>query len=225
MRPSLLLIALTTTAFAAEPSSGLKAAKAIPKTLAKSFAGLSARGGAPVPEKWLVLVHDAKAAGGVREFTVTSGVVVSTKEGSEFVSTLSAENRIDSAKVRVDSDLAADLVGAYAVTNNSVPAAFDFDLRQAGEGAAPLWTVAALDASGAKLGSVVIAATTGAVVSHDGFANAPTPADLTADLGPQQTSKPKTTSSSSEDKKRPGTFHRVGGHLQKFFTGKNTIGK
>lgn len=222
MRPSLLLIALTTTAFAAEPSSGLKAAKAIPKTLAKSFAGLSARGGAPVPEKWLVLVHDAKAAGGVREFTVTSGVVVSTKEGSEFVPTLSAENRIDSAKVRVDSDLAADLVGAYAVTNNSVPASFDFDLRQSGEGATPLWTVAALDASGAKLGSVVIAATTGAVVSHDGFANTPTPADLTAEIGKPAS---KSTASSSEDKKRPGTFHRVGGHLQKFFTGKNTIGK
>lgn len=225
MRPSLLLIALTTAAFAAEPASGLKAAKAIPKTLTKSFAGLSARGGAPTPEKWLVLVHDAKAASGVREFTVTGGVVVSTKEGSDFAPILSAENRIDPAKVRVDSDLAADLAAAYAATNNSVPASFDFELRQAGEGAAPLWTVSALDASGAKLGSLVIAATTGAVVSHDGFANAPEPADLVAELGPQQSSKSKTTSSSSEDKKRPGTFHRVGGHLQKFFTGKNTIGK
>ncbi len=229
MRPTLLLLALTTAALAAEPVNGLKAAKTIPKTMIKSFAGLSARGGAPVPEKWLVLVHDAKAASGVREFTVTGGVVVSTKEGSDYAPVVSPENRIDSARLRVDSDLASELVAAYAATNNSVPAAFDFDLRQSGEGASPLWTVAALDVSGARLGTVVIAADTGVVISHEGFANEPTPADLTAELGPQKESDAKTAStkksSSSSDSKRPGTFHRVGGHLQKFFTGRNTIGK
>lgn len=228
MRSTLLLLALTTAAFAAEPANGLQAAKAIPKTMAKSFAGLSARGGAPVPEKWLVLVNDPKAASGAREFTVASGVVVSTKEGSDYAPVIGPENRIDSAKVRVDSDLASELVAAYAATNNSVPAAFDFDLRQSGEGASPLWTIAALDVSGAKLGTVVIAADSGAVISHEGFANEPTPADLTAELGPQKASDTKTAStkkSSSGDSKRPGTFHRVGGHLQKFFTGRNTIGK
>jgi hypothetical protein len=232
MRPTLLLLALTTAALAAEPANGLKAAKAIPKTMSKSFAGLSARGGAPVPEKWLVLVHDSKAPSGVREFTVTGGVVVSTKEGSDYAPAIAAENRIDSTKVRVDSDLASELVAAYAASNNSVPAAFDFDLRQNGEGASPLWTVAALDVSGARLGTVVIAANTGAVISHDGFANEPSPADLTTEIGPQKDSDTKGTastkkssSSSSDDGKRPGTFHRVGGHLQKFFTGRNTIGK
>lgn len=228
MRSTLLFLALTTAALAAEPPNGLKAAKAIPKTLSKSFAGLSARGGAPVPEKWLVLVHDAKSASGVREFTVAGGVVVSTKEGSDYVPVISSENRIDLARVRVDSDLASELVAAYAASNNSVPAAFDFDLRQSGEGASPLWTIAALDVSGAKLGTVIIAADTGAVISHDGFATEPTPADLTAELGPSKDSDTKTAStkkSSSSDSKRPGTFHRVGGHLQKFFTGRNTIGK
>lgn len=225
LRASLFLIALTTAALAAEPANALKAAKAIPKTLTKSFAGLTARGGAPAPEKWLVLIHDAKTASGVREFTIASGVVVSSKEGSDFVQKLESENRIDLTKIRVDSDLAAELTAAYAAVNNSVPASFDFDLRQAGTEAAPLWSVVALDETGAKLGTVVVAANTGAVISHDGFATQPTPPDLTDEVSASKTSTAsngtvKKTSSSSSSSSRESTARRIGGHLKKFFTGR-----
>lgn len=215
----------------AEPQSALLAAKSLPKTLTKSVAGLVARGGSPVPEQWLVLTNDSKAASGVREFTVAKGVVVSSREGSDFASELTAENRLDLTKIRVDSDLATELTAAYAAVNSAVPASFDFDLRQAGTGAAPLWTVTALDNAGAKLGAVVVAADTGVVLSHEGFATQPDPADLTAEIkAPAADAEKKTSSStksrsSSSDGKRPDTWHRMGGHLQKFFTGKNTIGR
>jgi hypothetical protein len=79
----------------------------------------------------------------------------------------------------------------------------------------------------------VIAATTGTVVSHEGFTAEPSPADLSAEVsapssdnpGEKKSAKTSSTSSSSDGKKRPGTFRRIGGHLEKFFTGKNTIGK
>jgi len=226
LRAPLFLIAFTTAAFAAEPANALKAAKAIPKTLTKSFAGLTARSGMPTPEKWLVLIHDAKTVSGVREFTIAGGVVVSSKEGSDFVQKLESENRIDLTKVRVDSDLAAELTAAYAAVNNSVPASFDFDLRQTGAEAAPLWSVVALDETGAKLGTVVIAAHTGAVISHDGFATQPAPPDLTEEIGASKapiasnTTTRKTSGSSSSSSSRESTARRIGGHLKKFFTGR-----
>jgi hypothetical protein len=39
------------------------------------------------------------------------------------------------------------------------------------------------------------------------------------------TSSSSSSSSDSSERHRPGAFRRVGGHLQKFFTGKNTIGR
>lgn len=235
----LLLASMTLPVFGGEETdSAWKAAKAIPKLMAKGFAGLTARGGTPEPERWLVLVNDEKAAGGVREFTVAAGVITGSKEGSDFAATLSSDNLIDLSKLRVDAELAADLVASYAAVNNVVPATYDYDLRRSGEGASPLWTVGIFEQSGARVGQIVIAADTGTVVSHEGFTAVPTPADLTANLAPvastDATPKPavKKTSSSSSSSSRERSesssgnpWRKIGGKLQKVFTGRDTISR
>ena len=117
--------------------------------------------------------------------------------------------------------------------NGLKPVSFDFDLRREGEDAAPLWTITALDDTGAELGSLVVAAATGAVIAQTSFKTVPTPADLTAgvvatpaaEVKTASTSKKGSSSSASQEHGASRPFRAVGGKLQKFFTGKDTISR
>ena len=251
-----LLIVFAVGANAAEQISALAASQALSKTQQRSIARLSARSGKPSPEAWTIVVHDAKAPKGIRELTVSSGTVTASRTKSELALKLEKTDVIGLDGIRIDSDQVAELTAGYASANQMVPAAFDYDLRKEGEDAAPLWTVAALDQAGTQLGTIVVAANTGAVISHEGFAQAPEQRDLTNEVATNevatveptaeqtseveepaesdapekpvaksQSTRKKTASSGSSRRKKPSVFRRVGGHLQKFFTGKNTIGR
>jgi hypothetical protein len=234
----------------------LAASQALSKTQQRSIARLSARAGKPSPESWTIVVHDTKAPKGVRELTVSSGTIISSKTKSDLALKIGKADVIGLDGLRIDSDQVAELTAGYAAANQLVPAAFDYDLRKEGEDAAPLWTVAAFDEAGTRLGTLVVAANSGTVISHEGFEQAPEIKDLTADVAQAESSdesapepeadadsqsseKPATKTSSSKKsassssgsssdpgiRRVPRTFRRVGGHLQKFFTGKNTIGR
>lgn len=260
---SVLIVAPVLCASAADQISALAASQALSKTQQRSIARLSARAGKPSPESWTIAVYDSKAPKGVRELTVASGTIVSSKTKSDLALKLVKTDVVGVDGLRVDSDQVAELTAGYASANQLVPAAFDYDLRKEGEDAAPLWTVIAYDEAGTRLGTIVVAANSGAVISHEGFDQAPEEKDLTAEVAsaetaapaeeaapadePAETEKPekaaatktsspkkKTASSSSRSsdssaesgvRRVPRTFRRVGGHLQKFFTGKNTIGR
>lgn len=245
-----LLILSAAAAPAAEQVSAMTACKALPKALHRSIARLGAKGGKPSPEIWTIVTRDGKAANGLREYTVTAGTVVATRGSSDLAEKITSSDVIGLNGFKVDSDQLAELAAGYAAANNVAPASFDYDLRKEGEDAAPLWTITAYNDAGTKLGSVVLAAHTGSVISHEGFALTPDHPNLTSDVEEAQTAnagkasadkeeasagdgeekpapkkKRMADSDSEPEKKRPGTFRRVGGHLQKFFTGKNTIGR
>jgi hypothetical protein len=231
---STALLALVLAARAAEPVSALDAVRALPKNHHKLLVRLAAHGGKPVPEVWTIVTHDSKSAKGIRESTVTSGTVVATRATSDLIDKVTAGDVIGLDKVKVDSDALAELISSYADENSLRPASFDFDLRREGEDAAPIWTITALDDAGAELGSLVVAATTGAVVAHTSFKAVPTPADLTAEVATpagvetktaSTTKKGSSSSSSSRERRASSPFRHVGGKLQKFFTGKDTISR
>jgi len=258
---TLLVISSAICADAADQISALAASQALSKIQQRSMARLSARAGKPSPEAWTIVVYDAKAPKGVRELTVSSGTIIASKTKSDLALKLEKKDVIGPEGLRIDSDQVAELTAGYASANQLVPASFDYDLRKEGEDAAPLWTVTALDEAGNRLGTMVVAANSGAVISHEGFAQAPEQRDLTGEVAaadpspepamdsekpnepdnsgeaPEKNSSPKkktasspssSSSSSSVEstaRKVPRTFRRVGGHLQKFFTGKNTIGR
>jgi hypothetical protein len=242
---SLATILATMAAPGAEPVSGLTACQALSKPQQRNLARLAAKGGKPSPEIWTIVTREAKAPNGLKEHTVTAGTVVATRATSDLATKLTNADVIGVANLKVDSDQLAELAASYAAANAMTPAAFDYDLRKEGEDAAPLWTIISYDEAGTKLGAIVVAAKSGAVVSHEGFEKEPEQPSLTAvvaeaeaapsptEKAEDETSEAATTgakpqrkrSTSSEEKRRPGTFRRVGGHLQKFFTGKNTIGR
>lgn len=245
-----LVVAPAICACAAEQISALAASQALSEVQQRSIARLSARGGKPSPEAWTIVVHDSKAPKGVREFTVSSGTIVSSRAKSDIALKLTKTDVIGLDALRIDSDQVAELTAGYASANQLVPAAFDYDFRKEGQDAAPLWTVVALDEAGNRLGTIVVAANSGAVISHEGFAQVPEQRDLKADLAsvesasgeptgaassaesdePEKaetksssTKKQTASSSRSSERRRPSTFRRVGGHLEKFF--RNTIGR
>jgi hypothetical protein len=135
----------------------------------------------------------------------------------------------------------AELAAAYVEANKLTLASLNYDLRKEGADAAPLWKITALDEGGMTLGELVVTANTGALITQTGFPQAPEQKDLTTvaetetadqadDDKPEKgatrgSTKSSGSSTSSRSGKKPDTFHRIGGHLQKFFTGKNTIGK
>jgi hypothetical protein len=229
-------ILLGMAAIAAEPISALEACKALPVAQQKAIAIIGGRGGKPFPESWSIVVHDPTVQNGLHEYTVTGGTVVASRAISDLAQRVTEGDVIGITGIKFDATQVAELAASYADVNQMKPVALNYELRKDGAEAAPVWRITAVGEAGASIGEIVVAATTGALLTQKGFRTAPEVKDLaTASEAepPAETteekadkSKPRSTAkSSSSSRKRPDTFHRIGGHLQKFFTGKNTIGR
>jgi hypothetical protein len=183
--PLFLLAALLLPAGAlfAEPMSALQALKLLPPGAAGRLARIEAHEGQPLPERWHLLVHDPKEENGLHEYVVAGGEVVASRAISQFAESLAAEDVFGEA-VKIDSDRAAKLAQQFAQANKLTFASLNFELKKAGEGAVPLWKVTCVGSDGKPFGHVVLTATRGTVVAHDGF-----PAEPPAML--EKTEKPK----------------------------------
>jgi hypothetical protein len=170
-----LLIALVMLSLlgAAHGETALNALKAIPPEAAQNLARIEGRDGVPSPERWHILVHDPAAAAGLREYVVAEGKLVTSREISQFAEQLAPADVIGSAAVKVDSDAAAELASAYAKANGAKAATMTYQLKKESTEAIPVWKVTGLDASGAVLGSLMVTAGQGNVLSHEGFAKQP----------------------------------------------------
>jgi hypothetical protein len=232
-------LAIPGAAQAAEPLTAVEACKALPKAQHKAIARIAGRGGKPLPDSWIIVVHDPIAQNGLKEYTVTAGTVVATRGISDLAQRLTPGDVIGLDGIKFDATQVAELAASYADANQLTPAWLNYELKKEGEEAAPLWKITAVDSAGMSIGDLVVTANTGALITQNGFAKVPALKDLAAvaeaepaDEDPEEKpqkgstrSSTKGSNSSTSSKKRPDTFHRIGGHLQKFFTGKNTIGR
>lgn len=126
------------------------------------------RGGAPQPSAWKITLSDPEARGGVREFEVSKNRVVAERtpaRGTEGVATSPVMNF---HKLNLDSE------GAFTVAEKEAQKArlgFDtvnYTLRAGDTGAAaPVWVVQLNDGGRRTVGTMHIAADTGAVVRSD----------------------------------------------------------
>ncbi len=243
----ILSMALCCAASAALPEAGentaLGAIKLLPKGAAARIALLEAREAKPAPDRWHILIHDPKEENGVHEYVVAGGEVVASRSLSQFAESLSAEDVFGDA-IKIDSDRVAKLAQQYAEANNLVLFEMNFELKKGGAGAAPLWNVTCFDPEGKEIGHLVLTATKGTVLSHEGFAMEPPPPDKTEKLD-----KPKETAESSPsgaepekrpreprrtetkraepippdaDNQKPGLFRRAGSTLQHLFSGRDS---
>jgi hypothetical protein len=147
----------------------LEALKLLPKGEAKRVARIEAREGKPAPSRWHLLVHAPEEATGVREYVIAGDEIVASRNVSQFAESLKESDVVGAEAIRIDSDKASKLAQQYALANNATVAVMDYELMREGDGAAPLWKISCLDESGKTVGTLVLTASKGTVVSHDGF--------------------------------------------------------
>lgn len=161
--------------------SALDAVRQIPKDQVGQIARIEARDGTPEPDRWYILTQDPKAENGVHEFVVEKGEVIASRSVSQFADKLTPEDVMGSDALKVDSAVAAKVAKAYADANGAAVASMNYELKKMGPDAAPAWTVSCENDKGEKLGTVVVSAGRGNVISHDGFSlhpeAEPTPGD------------------------------------------------
>jgi hypothetical protein len=147
--------------------TALQAVKLLPKDAWSRLARVAAFEGAPVPERWHILVHDTREENGLHEYVIANGEVVASRAISQFADELKADDIIGSEAVKFDSDRAANLAEAYADANKLAYASCNYELKKDGE--TPLWKVTCLDAKGEEIGRLSISASKGTVLKRDGF--------------------------------------------------------
>jgi hypothetical protein len=182
---ALLLLLSQHTAPALETRlTAMTALKLLPPGAAAQLARIEARDGDPAPERWHILVHDPAAPRGLREYVVADGSVVADRELSQFAETLSAADVIGSSAIRIDSDKVARELQQLAAANSARVHSLNYALHKGADAKTPVWSVSGVDDQGRDIGTLVISATAGGIVSRDGF-----PIDPAKDNNPSRTAR------------------------------------
>ena len=153
-------------------STALDALKLLPKEQRARVARIEARDGAPEPQRWHILVSDPAAENGLKEFVVAGGILVAERGISQFAESLTPEQMLGDS-VRFNSDRAAQLAQQFAQANEVTVATIAYQLRKDPATAIPIWRLTCFDAIGREIGSLVLTATKGWVMSNPGFAVEP----------------------------------------------------
>lgn len=161
------------SALAVPAPTALDALKVLPKNAPSQVAIMEAFEGQPMPERWYILLYDPKEENGIHEYVVANGELIASRAVSQFAETLTSGQVLGAGVVKVDSDRVAKIAQEFAQANSVNVSTFNYELKKIGAEAVPLWRVTCLGLKGELLGTLVITATRGTVVSHDGFATEP----------------------------------------------------
>jgi hypothetical protein len=170
------LTALLPTVLFAAPGtreSALTALSALPSEELPRLAKIAACEGLPVPERWHFLIFTPGAENGLREYVVINHQIAVRRELTQFAEILTAQDVIGTDGVSVDSQKVGELAGQYARANRVTVASYNYELAREGPGLAPRWKIDCLDQGGRTVGSLVVNAAQGTVVSHEGFKKEP----------------------------------------------------
>ena len=200
LRPILLFLCAITVAARAD-NTALAALKLLPKDTAKRLARIEARDGRPQPERWYLLVHDPAVPSGMREIVVTGGKLAASRTLSQFADSLHPADVVGAASVRVDSDAIVRLVASFVVANGARFGALSYELGKDIPTGVPHWRVTVLDPKGVQVGVLVIDASKGTVLTHDGFEKEPAQ-ELLWSVKPSPTGAPGGNTNGTTRRKR-----------------------
>jgi hypothetical protein len=247
--PAVLLAALLGAISSAQAQeTALEALRRLPPERAAAVARIVGNEGKPQPARWHFLVSAPSEPRGFLEFVVSGGEIVASRNLSQFAESIAPGDVLGKESLQIDSGRAAAIAQDYAFANNAVITRIDYRLMKEGAEATPIWLLSCFGDDGKPVGTVTLTASKGTVVAHEGFAAPPAPAAVaratatpapfdtfaeTAVVTPTPTPTPaKTTarraSSDDDEEEHSGpskAFRKVGGKLQKFFTGRDSISR
>jgi hypothetical protein len=169
MRLALLAFSIVLASQTARAITAYEALRVLGKqkseTLLDNVTEVRGEHGAPQPHVWKIIVKDAAARGGAKEFSV---------QGSKLAGEQAARAGgapMNMGQLNLDSD------GAHTVAEREAKkVAFAYDhvsytLRAGSKGGSPVWEIRLADEQSGETASLNIAATTGNVLSTDGLVN------------------------------------------------------
>ncbi|HEY0790462.1 MAG TPA: hypothetical protein VGD78_05295 [Chthoniobacterales bacterium] len=163
----IILVSAQDTAYKALKAVGTQRGE---KSLTRILS-ISGRSGHPQPLDWSVLVDDASARGGVREFDVVAGEISAERTPVKT----SLPKPIDLASLNVDSDGAFGLAEAEARRQHVGFDNVDYTLSSDVVSGAPVWTLQLLDSEQRPVGLLRLSADTGEVLNDQNWAAVPEP--------------------------------------------------
>jgi len=213
----------------------------------KHVISVEGRGGVPQPVVWRVVLDDPSARGGVREVEVAHGKIVAEHTPVRAYSGSAAGALINFQKLNLDSSGAFTVAEKEAQKTHVGFDSVDYVLRSGdGPDANPIWVIHMMDGARNSIGTMSMAADTGAVVSSDLYGhqspssvagNPPSPSPNSANIdhdnlyGPSDSPTPARhdDDSDTEDTQGLRIGHRIktailsaGESLRNFVTGQNS---
>jgi hypothetical protein len=188
------------------------------------------RAGAPSPEVWKIVIDDPRARGGIREVEVQRGKII----GERLPTARSLNRPMNFNQLNLDSE------GAFTIANQEAQKArvpfqrVDYTLKSGTASGAPVWQIDLFDERGRSVGSLHIAADTGAslrqeLASGERAYSREDDHAYVEDVPPRdaEDESPRVVREHDTGSGLPGFFRRVGRHFERrgrqienFFTGR-----
>lgn len=205
MRVFLLILFLSgsASAAAAKPLSAFEAMKLLPMEDAKRLALIVGCEGEPTPARWHFLVYDEKAENGYREYVVADQKLIMQREFSQFATEIRAADALADQPIEWDSSQIEEITRGYVLANKSEVHAVNYELRKAATEETAVWKVLCMNKEREPIGSLVISATEGKVLAHQGFPQEPSA--MMAKAPKTKNSTKKTTTAGTAKKSRAGS--------------------
>ena len=205
----------------------------------KRVVEMRGRNGAPQPAVWKIVLNEQGARGGLREVEVQRGRVIGERTP---VARGPIREAMDFSRLNLDSDGVFTIVDQETKKAGQTFDRLDYALRSGSGGGAPVWTVEIFDGRRGRVGTMQLAADSGAVLERS-KSDAPS-GDPTSDREYARGNPPPPVAqddnvyrgrSGDSGYSQPGEhfrgigdfFHRFGSrvvrhgeHLENFFTGK-----
>ena len=174
------------------------------KDAAAQVARIEGRDGHPFPDRWYILVHDSSHQRGLREFVFSAGKLVTGRNLSQFADSLSANDVVGASEIKVNSDKAAAIAAQFAAHNNARLGTIQYELFKSTTPPAPVWRLTCHGVEGESLGTIVLHATKGSLLSFQGFAKSPIVPETIAvvETTPAANKPPETAAATSDKPKR-----------------------
>lgn len=188
---------------------------------------ISGQRGQSQPAVWKISVDDPLARGGVREFEVADGIVLSERTPVNPAVEPNEEALVDLSFLNLDSRAAFHIAEQEARRARVSFDSANYRLRGNGSGRSPLWTVSLFDWNQRSVGEITISAQDGRVIGARDLAAAgpnevePFPAGEGYGSEPFLDRAGRTMERTGRQVEK--TFRGIGGTLQEFFTGRRTV--
>ncbi|MEO7318109.1 MAG: hypothetical protein ABIZ56_03870 [Chthoniobacteraceae bacterium] len=165
---SIALLLTVSSALAAEPAATAYTALRVVGKQSGSGAlnrviEMRGRNGSPQPAVWKIILSEPSARGGIREVEVQRGKVIGERTP---VARGAVGEKMDFSRLNLDSEGVFTIVEQEMKKTAQAFDRLDYSLRSGSGGGAPVWTVEIYDGRSGKVGSMLLAADTGAVLEQ-----------------------------------------------------------